>query len=144
VAGNCRTLSEPGGSGTDLRRALGHAQAAFDERRRWSGPSADALTGMLDILTTAGDMTAVITAALPESEAGAALDAEATEPGVARRARARAGEPDVGIARLRQLAEKSLLAAGEMVQLLDEDTGPGAAISDAEQQITRWQAPSLR
>jgi hypothetical protein len=238
-----RTLSEPGGSGTDLRRALSHAQAAVEERRRWSGPSADALTEMLDILTTAGDMTAVITAALPESEAGAALDAEATEPGVARRGahaalasrnrpayeffmqllpdgpyrrelqvlddddkgrtaeekiaawtllldhpaddamiarcvaslarlgvwppqadelrdrsvlpadeyealkavcHARAGEPDVGIARLRELADKSLLAAGELVQLLEEDTGPGAAISEAEQQITRWHAPPLR
>jgi Domain of unknown function (DUF4365) len=238
-----RTLSEPGGSGTDLRRALSHAQAAVEERRRWSGPSADALTEMLDILTTAGDMTAVITAALPVSEAGTALDAEATAPGVARRGahaalasrsrpayeffmqllpdgpyrrelqaldnddqgrtaqekiaawtrllddpaddamtarcvaalarlgvwppqadelrgrsvlpaseydalkavcRARSGEPDVGIARLRELADKSLLAAGELVQLLEEDAGPGAAISEAEQQITRWQAPPLR
>jgi hypothetical protein len=54
-----------------------------------------------------------------------------------------AGEPDVGIARLRELADKSLLAADDLVQLLEEDTGPGAAISEAEQQITRRQAPSL-
>ncbi len=37
-----RALSEPGNSGADLRRALGYAQAAVAERRRWSGPSADA------------------------------------------------------------------------------------------------------
>ncbi len=58
--------------------------------------------------------------------------------------RARSGEPGVGIARLRELADKSLLAAGELVQLLEEDAGPEAAITEAEQQITRWQAPSLR
>jgi hypothetical protein len=238
-----RTLSDPGSSGVDLRRALGHAQAAVEERRRWSGPSADALAEVLDILTMAGDMTAVVVAALPASEAGSALDAEAKNPGVARRGahaalasrnrpayevfmqllpdgpyrrelqalddddqgrrpedkiaawtrllddpaddamtarcvaslarlgtwppqadelrgrsvlpaeeydalkavcRARSGEPGVGIARLRELADKSLLAAGELVQLLEEDAGPEAAITEAGQQITRWQAPPLR
>ena len=80
-----RALSEPGNSGADLRRALGYAQAAVAERRRWSGPSADALGEVLDILTTAGDMSEVITAALPQSAAGTALEAEATTAGVARR-----------------------------------------------------------
>ena len=238
-----RTLSEPGSSSTDLRRALGHAQAAVEERRRWSGPSADALAEVLDILAVAGDMTAVVRAALPASEAGTALDAEVKNPGVARRGahaalasrnrpayeiimqllpdgpyrrelqalddddqgrppeekiaawrrllddpaddamtarcvaslarlgtwppqadelrgrsvlpaeeyealkavcRARSGESGVGIARLRELADKSLLAAGELVQLLEEDAGPEVAITEAEQQITRWQAPPLR
>ena len=80
-----RALSEPGNSGADLRRALGYAQAAVAERRRWNGPSADALGDVLDILTTAGDMSEVITAALPQSAAGTALEAEATAVGVARR-----------------------------------------------------------
>ena len=44
----------------------------------------------------------------------------------------------------REFEFKSFLAAGELVQLLEEDAGPGAAITEARQQITRWQAPSLR
>ena len=64
--------------------------------------------------------------------------------GRACRSRRRSGEPGVGIARLRELADKSLLAAGELVQLLEEDAGPGAAITEAEQQITRWEAPPPR
>ncbi len=68
-----------------LRRALSYAQAAVEERRRWDGSSADALAEALDILITAGNMAAAVAAALPVSEAGSALDAEATEPGVARR-----------------------------------------------------------
>ena len=238
-----RALSEPATSGADLRRALGHAQAAVAERRRWSGPSADALAEVLDILTTAADMTAVVAAALPESEAGTALDTEATTPDIARRGahaaqaagnesayqafmqllpdgpyrrelevqddqrrgrprselieartrllddpaddamtarcaaalarlgvwppradelrarsvlpvdeyetlkavfRAESGEPDIGIARLRELSGTSLLAAGELVELLDEHAGADAAISEATQQISRWQAPALR
>lgn len=238
-----RALSEPGNSGADLRRALGYAQAAVAERRRWSGPSADALGEVLDILTTAGDMPEVITAALPQSAAGTALETEAKAAGVARRGahaalasrnrdaydffmqllpdgpyrrelqalddadhgqskdemitawtrligdpaddamtarcaaalarlgvwppqaddlrvrsllpeaeyealkavcRAEAGELDIGIARLRELSATSLIAAGELVHLLEQHAGPDAAISEAEQQVTRWQAPALQ
>lgn len=238
-----RALAEPGASGSDLRHALAQAQAAVEERRRWDGPSAEALAEMLDVLITAEDVTAAVAAALPASEAGTALDAESTEPGVARRGahaaltcgnqpaydffmqvlpdgpyrhelqaldeydapkpraeriaawtrlldgaaddamaarcsavlarngvwprqadelrgrsvlpvdlydtlkavcRARSGERDVGIARLRELAERSVVAAGELVQLLEEDVGPDCAISEAERQITRWQAAPLR
>jgi hypothetical protein len=53
------------------------------ERRRWGGPSADALGEVLDILTAAGDMSAAITAALPRSETGTALEAEVRTEGVA-------------------------------------------------------------
>ena len=63
-----RAQSQPGSSGADLRSALGYAQEAIHERRRWKGPSADALGEVLDILAAAGDMSAAITAALPESE----------------------------------------------------------------------------
>ena len=80
-----RAQSQPGSSGADLRSALGYAQAAVTERRRWGGPSADALGEVLDILTAAGDMSAAITAALPESATGTALEAEADTEGVARR-----------------------------------------------------------
>jgi len=218
-------------------------QSAVAERRRWSGPSADALGEVLDILTTAGDMSEVITAALPQSAAGTALETEATTAGVARRGahaalasrnrdaydffmqllpdgpyrrelqalddadhgqardemiaawtrligdpaddamtarcaaalarlgvwspqaddlrarsllpeaeyealkavcRAEGGEPDIGIARLRELSATSLIAAGELVHLLEQHAGPDAAISEAEQQVTRWQAPALQ
>ena len=238
-----RALSEPGNSGADLRRALSYAQAAVAERRRWNGPSADALGEVLDILTTAGDMSEVVTAALPESAAGTALEAEATTVGVARRGayaalasrnrdaygffmqllpdgpyrrelqvlddadrrrpreelvaawtrllsdpaddamtarcaaalarlgvwppqadelrarsvlpeteyealkavcRAEVGEPDIGIAQLRELSATSVIAAGELVHLLEKYAGPDAAISEAEQQVTRWQAPALQ
>lgn len=60
-----RAQSQPGSSGADLRSALGYAQEAIHERRRWKGPSADALGEVLDILAAAGDMSAAITAALP-------------------------------------------------------------------------------
>lgn len=238
-----RALSEPGNSGADLRRALSCAQAAVAQRRRWSGPSADALGEVLDILTTAGDMNEVITAALPQSAAGTALEAEAATVGVARRGahaalasrnrdtydffmqllhdgpyrrelqalddanhgqardemiaawtrlisdpaddsmmarcaaalarlgvwapqaddlrarsllpeadyealkavcRAEAGEPGIGIARLRELSATSVIAAGELVHLLEKHAGPDAAISEAEQQAARWQAPALQ
>ena len=238
-----RALSEPGNSGADLRRALGCAQAAVAQRRRWNGPSADALGEVLDILTTAGDMNEVITAALPQSAAGTALEAEAATVGVARRGahaalasrnrdtydffmqllddgpyrrelqalddagqgrprdemievwtrlvsdpaddsmtarcaaalarlgvwapqaddlrarsllpeadyealkavcRAEAGEPGIGIARLRELSATSVIAAGELVHLLEKYAGPDAAISEAELQAARWQAPALQ
>jgi hypothetical protein len=237
-----RALSEPGNSGADLRRALGYAQAAVAGRRRWNGPSAGALGEVLDILITAGDMPEAVTAALPESAAGTALEAEATTAGVARRGahaalasrnqaaydffmqlladgpyrrelqalddadhgqpreeviaawkrliddpaddamtarcaaglarlgvwppqadelrarsllpqaeyealkavcRAEAGQPEIGIARLRELSATSLIAAGELIHLLEKHEGPDAAISEAEQQATRWQAPAL-
>jgi hypothetical protein len=71
-----QVLSEPGGSGSDLRRALSYAQAAVEERRRWDGPSADALAEVLDILITAGNMAAAVTAALPASEADASWSSQ--------------------------------------------------------------------
>jgi hypothetical protein len=58
--------------------------------------------------------------------------------------RAESGEPNVGIAWLRELSDRSMLAAGELVHLLEEHAGPDAAISEARQQISRWQAPALR
>lgn len=239
----CRASSEPGNSGADLRRALSYAQAAVAERRRWNGPSAGALVEVLDILIASGDMSAAVTAALPESAAGTALEAEAIAPGVAQRGahaaltsrnrtaydffmqllpdgpyrrelralvnqdhglpreelieawtgaisdpaddamtarcaaglarlgvwpeqadelrarsilpaaeyetlkavcRAEAGEPDIGIAKLRELSATSMLAAGELILLLERHSGPDAAISEAGQQATQWQAPVLQ
>jgi hypothetical protein len=58
--------------------------------------------------------------------------------------RGQSGEPGTGIAQLRELADKSLFAAGELVQLLEEHAGPDAAISEAAKQITRWDAAPLR
>ena len=239
-----RALSEPGNSGADLRRALGYAQAAVAERRRWNGPSADALGEVLDILTTAGDMSEVITAALPQSAAGTALEAEAATAGVARRGAhaalasrnrdaydffmqlladgpyrrelqalddadhgrprdemiaawtrlisdpaddAMAARCAAALARLgvwppqaddlrarstpagsrvrgpqgslprrggrdwhrdrpaaRAFRRRPLIAAGELVHLLEKHAGPDAAISEAEQQAARWQAPALQ
>jgi len=238
-----RMMSEPGTADSDLRRALSYAQAAVDERRRWSGPSAAGLAEVLDILIAMGDMSAVVMAALPVSAAGTVPDSETANREVARRGalaalacgdqgsyefflqwvpdgphrrelqvlesedqgltreemigawtgvlgdaaddemtvrgisklarlgvwppqaddlrrrsvlpedehevfkavcRAQSGEPDLGITRLRELADKSLFAAGELVQLLVQHAGPDAAIREAEQQITRWDAAPLR
>src|SRR5262249_39802641 len=58
--------------------------------------------------------------------------------------RAQSGEPGTGIAMLRELADKSLFAAGELGQLLEEHAGPDAAISEAATQITRGDAAPLR
>jgi hypothetical protein len=238
-----RVLSEPGSSVTDLRRALGYAQEAVEERRRWDGPSGEALAEVLDILSAADDLAAAVTAGLPVSEGGTALDAEATDLGVAWRGaraaltsrnqaarefftqvlpdgpyrrelraldgeargrpaseqiaawtqlleeaaddtmaatcvaalvrlgvwspkadelrarsvlpadhydtlravyRARSGEPDIGIARLRELADTAMIAALQLIQLLEEYAGPGSAISEAERQSAQWQTVQLK
>jgi hypothetical protein len=68
----------------ELRRALGYAQAAVEERRRWDGPSTEALAFLLD-LQIPQDMHAVVRAALPASEGGTARDLEADSPDIARR-----------------------------------------------------------
>lgn len=66
----------------ELRRAIQHARAVIEERRRWDGPSADALAFVLDTHIL-GDMAAAVTAALPASEGGTARDAEAGSADVA-------------------------------------------------------------
>jgi hypothetical protein len=66
----------------EIRRAVQHARAVIEERRRWAGPSAEALAFVLDIHIT-GDTAAAVAAALPASEGGTALDAEADSPDVA-------------------------------------------------------------
>jgi hypothetical protein len=85
LAGTIRRRAAEDGTGSsrELRRALGHAQAAVEERRRWDGPSAAALALLLDIQLTMGDATAVVTAALPASEGGTARDQETKSPDVA-------------------------------------------------------------
>jgi hypothetical protein len=50
------------------RKAIQHAHAVIEERRRWDGPSAEALAFVLDTQIP-GDMAAAVTAALPASEA---------------------------------------------------------------------------
>lgn len=122
-----RAQSQPGSSGADLRSALGYAQEAVNERRRWKGPSADALGEVLDILTATSDMSAAITAALPESETGTALEAEAATEGVARRGAHAA------------LASRNRQAYGIFMQLLPD--GPYRrelqALDDDDQQRPR-------
>ena len=239
-----RRVSEEGtGSSRELRRALGHAQAATEERRRWDGPSEAALVVVLDILLTVGDATAVVAAALPASEGGTARDQETKSPDVAFRGgfaaleasnrtaldffvqmlpdgpyrqelialegekagqsaaqrvaawtavaasavddhmaaravsrlaalgvwppqaddlrkrsilpqqtydvlravyRARSGHLDLGVAALRDLSRRSLIAAAELVQVLEQDVSPDRAIEECERQISRWQGPDLR
>jgi hypothetical protein len=56
--------------------------------------------------------------------------------------RAESGEHDLGIARLRELSGASVLAAGELVLLLERFAGPDAAISEAERLAAR--TPALR
>jgi Domain of unknown function (DUF4365) len=81
-----QALTEPDSAGRELQRALGHAMAAVDERRRWDGPSDLALAAALDILIAAGDWTAMLEAAQPADRGGQALPRESASPAVARRA----------------------------------------------------------
>ena len=78
-----------GMSRRELRRAEGYAREAVEERRRWDGPSVEALATLLDIYIPDA-MEEAVRAALPGSEGGTALDGEASSPEVARRAAAAA------------------------------------------------------
>ncbi|MGH3155135.1 MAG: DUF4365 domain-containing protein, partial [Streptosporangiaceae bacterium] len=228
-------------SSREIRRAIQHAQAAVEERRRWDGPSAEALAFVLDTHIP-GDMAAAVTAALPASEGGTARDAEAGSADVAfrgalaalltgntpayqflmgqladgrhlryllaaeaeeakkpaaERIRAwdrvleipgddaiavqataglaqlgqwprqaeemhdcgvlpddayqmlraigqyHAGDPVMGLARLRTLADTSALAAGELVSLIEEHDGWATAASECERQLRKWPTPQL-
>jgi hypothetical protein len=81
-----QALTDPDSSARELQRALGHAMAAMHERRRWDGPSDQALAAALDILIVTSDWAAMLTAALPAGKGGTALPREAASPAVARRA----------------------------------------------------------
>lgn len=78
-----RALAEAMAS-SEFRRALSYTLEVIEERRRWDGPSAEALAFLLDIYIGM-DMAAAVTAALPLSEGGTAHDGEASSPEVARR-----------------------------------------------------------
>jgi Domain of unknown function (DUF4365) len=53
------------------------------------------------------------------------------------------GDPALGLATLRGLAETSALAAGELVALIEQMEDAGQAIEECERQAARWQAPAL-
>jgi hypothetical protein len=55
----------------------------------------------------------------------------------------RAGEPVMGLARLRALADTSALAAGELVRLIEERDGWATAATECERQLHRWPTPQL-
>jgi hypothetical protein len=83
-----QVLTDPDSAGRELQRALGHAIAAMHERRRWDGPSDQALAAALDILIVACDWDAMLDTALPADRGGQALPREAASPVVTRRAAA--------------------------------------------------------
>ena len=93
-----QALTDPDSSGRELQRALGHAMAAMHERRRWDGPSDQALAAVLGILIVTGDWDAMLQAALPVGQGGHALAWEAASPLVARRAVVAAGARGDGAA----------------------------------------------
>jgi hypothetical protein len=225
----------------EIRRAAQHAQAVIEERRRWDGPSAEALAFVLDTRIP-GDPAAVVTAALPASEGGTARDAESASADVAYRGalaalavgnsaayqffmnqlpdgpqrryvlaaetgetgqpaaqqiaawthvlevpgddaiavqtiaalaglgqwpqqaeelhdhgilpddgyqmlraiwQYHAGEPVMGLARLRALADASALAAVELVRLIEQRDGWTAAAAECERQLRKWPMPQL-
>jgi len=225
----------------EIRQAVQHARAVIEERRRWRGPSAEALAFLLDIYIP-GDTAAAVTAALPAQEGGTATDAESRSADVAfrgalaamltgkahayqflmdklqdgrhrryvlaaeieakghpaeQRVRAwthvleapgddplavqataalarlghwppqaeemhdhgvlpddayqllraiweyHAGDPMMGLARLRALADTSALAAGELVTLVEHRDGWAAAAAECERQLRKWPAPQL-
>jgi len=69
-------------SPAEIRRALQHAQAVIEERRRWDGPSGKALAFVLDTRIP-GDMAAADAGAIPASEGGTARDAESGSADIA-------------------------------------------------------------
>lgn len=80
-----RMVAEGHQSASERRTALAHAQAALEDRRRWAGPSAEALSVILDIYIATGRMAEAVAAALPVMEGGTALETEALSPEVSRR-----------------------------------------------------------
>jgi hypothetical protein len=240
-----RRLSSNGyWSPRDLRAALTHAQAAVEDRRRWAGPSSEALSALIDVHINAGSAAEALKLALPASEGGFARDIETNSPEVARRGavaalmagdqqahsffmrllpdgperreleamesdqheklsndervaiwtallkeanddnalvtrcisrlaqlgvwpgeadglrarsiipgnvfetlravfRVRSGEPAVGLAALRELAQRTPHAVYQLVTLLEEEVGGEAAIEECEAQLIRWQDPTL-
>ncbi|GGM95009.1 hypothetical protein GCM10011609_35660 [Lentzea pudingi] len=79
-----RAMREGNHSPQERRRAVGHAQAAVEDRRRWAGPSADALTVLVELLVTNAEFREAVRAALPISQGGTALEIESVSPSVAR------------------------------------------------------------
>jgi hypothetical protein len=71
-------------SAREHRRAVTLTQAAVEERRRWHGPSAEALSHLLRMYIITGEVQDAVTAALPASMGGTARDHEAADPDVAR------------------------------------------------------------
>ena len=67
----------------DYRRALSLAGEVVEERRRWDGPSAEALALLLDLHIRGDDAKAALRAALPAGEGGTARDAELDWPVIA-------------------------------------------------------------
>ena len=225
----------------EIRRAVQHAQAVIEDRRRWNGPSAEALAFILDTRIP-GDTAAALTAALPASEGGTARDAESASADIAYRGalaalavgnsaayqffmnqlpdgpqrryvlaagtgetgqpaaqqiaawahvlecpgddaiavqtiaalaglgqwpqqaeelhdhgvlpedgyqlfraiwRYHSGEPVMGLARLRALADTSALAAIELVRLIEQRDGWTAAAIECERQLRKWPTPQL-
>jgi len=225
----------------EIRRAVQHAQAVIEDRRRWDGPSAEALAFVLDTRIPA-DTAAALTAALPTSEGGTAREAESASADIAYRGalaavatgnsaayqffmnqlpdgpqrryvlaaqtletgqpadqqiaawthvlefpgddaiagqtiaalaglgqwpqqaeelhdhgvlpddgyqlfraiwQYHAGDPVIGLARLRALADTSALAAAELVRLTEQRDGWTAAATECERQLRKWPTPQL-
>ena len=80
-----RIQEHAGFGGSDSAEARRHARAAREEYRRWSGPSENALSELLDLETLDGDLATVVDLALPAAAGGSASDREAATPQVARR-----------------------------------------------------------
>lgn len=71
-------------SARQWRRAVTHAHTAVEQRRRWNGPSAEALAWLLRIYLRTGEIDDAVTAALPVSRGGTAREHESRDPEVAR------------------------------------------------------------
>ncbi|RAS57881.1 uncharacterized protein DUF4365 [Lentzea atacamensis] len=78
-----RAMKEGTHSPQERRRAIGHAQAAVEDRRRWAGPSADAVTVLLELLLSNAEFHEAVRAALPASQGGTALEIESVSASVA-------------------------------------------------------------
>ena len=80
-----RSVQDPLTARRDLREALTLAQGAVAERRRWDGPSADALAVLIDVLHRSFEDAEAVTEALPDIEGGRARETESQTVQVASR-----------------------------------------------------------
>ncbi|MFD4637389.1 DUF4365 domain-containing protein [Lentzea sp. NPDC058436] len=78
-----RAMKEGSHSPQERRRAIAHAQAAVEDRRRWAGPSAEAVMVLVEIQLSNAEYREAVKTALPTTQGGTALEIESVSEAVA-------------------------------------------------------------